>query len=98
MLLIHGSDIIEPIKIGERLQIGSLFNQLLGTSVKKANMGIHALHDLPIELKHKPEHAVSRWCCGPKLIVKFGIEASPWPIQLPLRALAQNELLRRSAR
>ena len=40
--------IIEPIKIGQRLQIGLILNQLFGTAMQQADMRIEPLHNLPV--------------------------------------------------
>src|SRR6516164_10101774 len=58
MLLIHRRDIVEPIEIAERLQIGLVFDQLLGAAVQKADMRIDALDDLAVQFKDETQHAV----------------------------------------
>jgi hypothetical protein len=52
MLLIHGRDVVEPVKIGQRLKISLMFNQLLGPAMQKPNMRVNALDDLAVEFKH----------------------------------------------
>ena len=58
MLLIHRRDVVEPVEVGERLQIGLVFDQLLGAAMQETNVGIDALDDLAVELEHKTQHAV----------------------------------------
>jgi hypothetical protein len=63
MLLVHRRDVVEPVEIGQRLQIGLVLDQLLGAAMQQADMRIDALDDLAVELQHQAQHAV------PKLIV-----------------------------
>lgn len=59
MLLIHRRDIIEPVEIGHRLQIGLGLDQLLGAAMQKADMRIDALNDLAVQFEDQPENTVS---------------------------------------
>ena len=67
MLLVHRRDVIEPVEIRHRLQIGLVLDQLLGPAVEKPDMRIDALHNLAVELKHKTQHAVGRRVLGPEI-------------------------------
>ncbi len=58
MLLVHRRDIVEPVEIGHRLQIGLVLDQLFGAAVEQADMRIDALDDLAVELQHQAQHAV----------------------------------------
>ena len=58
MLLVHRRDIIEPVEIRDRLQIGLVLDQLFGAAVKQADMRIDALDDLAVELEHQAQHAM----------------------------------------
>ena len=60
MLLIHWRDVIEPVKIGQRLKISLMFDQFLGPAMQKPNMRVNALDDLAVEFKHQTQHAVRR--------------------------------------
>ena len=60
VLLIHRRDIVEPVEIGHRLQVGFVLDQLLGAAVKQPDVRIHALDDFTVELEHKAQHAVRR--------------------------------------
>ena len=60
VLLIDRRDIIEPVEIRDRLQIGFLLDQLLGAAMQKPDMRIDALDHFAVELEHKPQHAVRR--------------------------------------
>ena len=56
----HRRAIIEPVEIGQRLQIGLVLDQLLGAAVEQADVRIDPLDDLAVELHHQPQHAVRR--------------------------------------
>ena len=58
MFLIHRRDVIEPVEIADRLQIGLVLDQLLGAAMQKADMRIDALDDLTVELEHQAQHAM----------------------------------------
>ena len=58
MLLIHRRDIVEPVEIGDRLQIGLGFDQLLGAAMQQSDMRIDALDHLAVELQHQAQDAV----------------------------------------
>ena len=52
--------VIEPIKIGQRLQIRLVLDQLLGAAMKQADMRIHPLDDLTVEFHHHTKNSVRR--------------------------------------
>ena len=58
MLLVHRRDIIEPVEIGNRLQIGLLLDQLFGAAMQEADMRIDALDDLAVKFEHQAQHAM----------------------------------------
>lgn len=60
MLLIHRRDVVEPVEIRNRLQVGLVLDQLLGAAVKQADMRIDAFDDFAVELQHEAKHAVRR--------------------------------------
>ena len=60
VLLVHRRDIIEPVEIRDRLQIGLLLDQLFGAAMKQPDMRIETLHHLAVEFQHQTQHAVSR--------------------------------------
>ena len=55
MLLVHRRDIIEPVEIGHRLQIGLGLDQLFGAAMQQADMRIDALDDFAVELQHQAQ-------------------------------------------
>ena len=60
MLLVHRRDIVEPVEIGQRLQIGLGLDQLLGAAMQQADMRVDALDDFAVQLQHKAQHAMRR--------------------------------------
>src|SRR6266542_3470900 len=67
MLLVHRRDVVEPVEIGQGLQIGLVFDQLLRPAVQQADMGIDALDDFAIELKHEAQYAVGGRVLRPEI-------------------------------
>ena len=70
MLLVHRRDIVEPVEIGHRLQIGLRLDQLFGAAMQQADMRIDALDDLAVELEHQAQHAVGRRMLRPEIDVE----------------------------
>ena len=58
VLLIHRRDVVEPVEIRDRLQIGLVLDQLLGAAMQQPDMRIDALDDFAVELEHQAQHAV----------------------------------------
>src|SRR5262245_11507153 len=67
VFLVHRRDVIEPVEIGQRLQIGLVLDQLLGPTVQKTDMRVDALDDLTVELQYEAQHAVSRGMLRPEI-------------------------------
>ena len=67
MLLVHRRHIVEPVEIGQRLQIVLVFDQLLGAAVEQTDMRIGAVDDLAIQFQHQPEHAMRRRVLRPEI-------------------------------
>ena len=60
VLLIHRRDVIEPVEIRDRLQIGLVLDQLFGAAMQQADMRIDARNDFAVEFQHQTQHAVRR--------------------------------------
>ena len=60
MFLVHRRDIVEPVEIGQVLQIGAAFHQLFGAAMQEPDMGVATLNDLAVKLEHKAENAMCR--------------------------------------
>src|SRR5262245_4971202 len=67
VFLVHRRDVIEPVEVGQRLQVGLVLDQLFGPAVQKTDMRVHALDDLTVELQYETQHAVSRRVLGPEI-------------------------------
>src|SRR4030095_3157333 len=66
-LLSIGRDVIEAIEIGDRLQVGLVFDQLLGAAMEQADMGIQPLHHFAIHLHDQAKHAVGGRMLRPEI-------------------------------
>ncbi len=60
MLLVHWRDVIEPVEIRNRLQIGLMLDQFFGAAVKQTDVRVDALDDFAVKFKHETQHPVSR--------------------------------------
>ena len=60
VLLVHRRDIVEPVEIRDRLQIGLVLDQLLGAAMQETDMRIDARDHLAVEFQHQTQHAVRR--------------------------------------
>ena len=58
MLLVHRRDVIQAVEIGERLKIGLVLDQLLGTAMQKTDMRINTGDDFAIQIQHQAQHAM----------------------------------------
>jgi hypothetical protein len=67
MLLIHRRDVIEPIEIANRLQIGPVLDQLFSATMEQSNVRIDALHNLAIEFQDEAQNPVRHWVLRPKI-------------------------------
>src|SRR5580704_6039271 len=67
VLLVHGSDVIEPVEIGNRLKIGLVLYQLFGAAMKQTDMGVDSPHDFPVEFQHQPQDPVRRRMLRPEI-------------------------------
>ena len=60
VLLVHRRDVVEPVEIGDRLQIGLVFDELLGAAMEQPDMRVDALDELAVKLQDHAQHAVRR--------------------------------------
>src|SRR5262249_44701091 len=67
VFLIHRRDVIEPVEVGQRLQVGLVLDQLLGPAVQKADMRVDALDDLTVEPQDEAEYDVRRRMLGTEI-------------------------------
>ena len=84
VLLAHRRDVVEPVEIRHRLQVGLVLDQLLGAAMQQADMRIAALDDLAVHLEDEAQHAVGRRMLRPeihrqRLDLDVGHDASSLP-------------------
>ncbi len=82
MLLVHRRHVVEPVEIGQRLEIGLVLDQLLGAAMQQPDMRIDALDHLAVELEHEAEHAVRGGMLRPEIDGELAVVA----FRLPLSA------------
>ena len=70
MLLVHRRHVVEPVEIGQVLQVGAALHQLLGAAVQQPDMRVAALDDLAVELEHQPQNAMRRRMLRPEVDVE----------------------------
>src|SRR5215203_2137174 len=71
VLLVHRRDIVEPVEVGDGLQVRLVLDELFGSAVEKPNVRVDPLDDLAIKLENKTEHAVGCRMLRAKLMVKL---------------------------
>ena len=67
VFLIHWRDIIQPIKIGQRLKIGFIFYQFFCTAMQQPDMRVCPLYNLAIHFQNKAQHAMCGRMLGAKI-------------------------------
>ena len=70
VLLVHRRDIVEPVEIRDRLQIGLGLDQLLGAAMQEPDMRVDAVDNLAVELEHQAQHAVGCRMLRPEIDVE----------------------------
>ncbi len=60
MFLVHRRDVVEPVEIGQVLQVGAAFHQLLGAAMQKPDMRVATLDHLAVKLQHEAKNTVRR--------------------------------------
>jgi hypothetical protein len=58
VLVAHHRHVVEPVHVGQRLDVGLALGQFLGGTVQQADMRVGALHHLAVEFQHQAQHAV----------------------------------------
>ena len=67
MLLVHRRDVVEPVEVRHCLQVALVLDQLLGTAMQQADVGIAAFDDLAVHLDDQAQHAVGRRVLRPEV-------------------------------
>jgi hypothetical protein len=81
VFLIHRGDIVEPVEIRDRLQIGLMFDQFFGSAMEQTDVRIDTLDNLSIKFQHKSKYAVGRRMLGAEIDGKIA-NASFWHAEL----------------
>ena len=58
LLVGHHGDVIEPVEVGQGLQVGLVLDQLLGATMEQADVRVGANDLLALQLKDQAQHAV----------------------------------------
>ena len=99
MLLVHRRDVVEPVEIRHRLQIGLMLDQFLGAAMEQPDMRIDALDDLAVELEHQAQHAVRGRMLRPEIdgeIAELRFRPCSSPFPRPTLAFSATFALKRS--
>src|SRR6516165_3593210 len=83
MLQIHRRDIVEPVEIAERLQIGLVFDQLLVPRCRRPICGSTRSTTSPSSSRTRRNTPCAAGCCGPKLMVKLRLGSSAMMASVP---------------
>jgi hypothetical protein len=67
VFLVHRRDIVEPVEIRNRLQIGLVLDQLLGAAMKQADVRIDARNHFAVQFQNKAQHAVGSRMLWPEI-------------------------------
>ena len=86
MLLIHRRHVVEPVEIGQRLEIGLVLDQLLGAAMKQPDMRVDPLDDLAVELEHEAQHAMRGRMLRPEIDGELAIVAFARPLSASVSA------------
>ena len=58
VLVAHHRDVVQPVHVGQRLDVGLGLGELFRRAVQQADVRIGALDDFAVELEHQAQHAV----------------------------------------
>ncbi len=95
VLLVHWRDVIEPVEIGNCLQIGLMLDQFFGAAMQKPDMRIDAFHHLAVEFEHETQYAVRRRMLRAEIDgeISLGFRAHGFAMfRLPIGRLIGNSL------
>ena len=67
VLVAHHRHVVEPVHVGQRLDVGARLGELLGRAVQQADVRVGALDHLAVELEHEAQHAVRRRVLRPEV-------------------------------
>src|SRR6056297_856114 len=58
MLLIHWRHVIQPVQIGQVLQVGAAFHQLFSAAMQQTDMRIAPLDQCTVQFQNQPQNAM----------------------------------------
>ena len=58
LLVGHHGHVVEPVHIGQRLDISFAFGELFSRAMQQADVRVGTLDDLAVQLQHQAQHAV----------------------------------------
>ena len=67
VFLVHRRDIVEPVEIRDRLQIGLVLDQLFGSAMEQPDMRIDPRDHFAVKLQHQTQHAVGGRMLRPEI-------------------------------
>ena len=70
VLVAHHRDVVQPVHVGQRLDVGARLGELFGGAMQEADVRIGALDHLAVELEHEAQHAVRRRMLRPEVDVE----------------------------
>jgi len=60
VLVGHHGDVVQPVHVGQRLDVGLAFGEFFGRAVQQADVRVGALYYLAVKLEHQAQHTVRR--------------------------------------
>src|SRR6266478_98665 len=67
MFLVHRRDVVEPVEIRQRLQVGLVFDQLFSAAMEQTDMRVDAPYHLAVEFQYQAQDAVGCRVLRPKI-------------------------------
>jgi hypothetical protein len=58
VLVGHHGHVVQPVHVGQRLDVGLALGQFFSGTVQQADVRVGALDDLAVQLQHQAQHAV----------------------------------------
>jgi hypothetical protein len=63
----HRRDVVEPVEIGQGLQVGFVLDQLFGAAMEQTDMGVDAPNHLAVKFQYQAQDAVGCRVLRPKI-------------------------------
>ena len=98
MLLIHRRDVVQPVEIGNVLEVGAGLHQLFSAAMQQADVGIDALDDLAVQLQHQTQYAVGSRVLGAEIDGELTVVHLPGMTGSMVEVVGENVQLRHGRR